>query len=290
MKKTILTLAMMLIVSMAALAASTVAASPASKTHVALKGDSIVINDGTDEVTVSGIPQKVRDKINKALDDTLTSGEGATVTIDGKDVALTPEDMKAMSDRWATVAENIGYASIWGLVALVLIILLFRYLTRRRKYHMVETAIENNYPLNDLALNEFKRSAIYVQQPVMPVAPQGQVPVGTPIAGTTPDNPIVTTTVNWRALMPAVKWLAWGIAIFLFGVLVAGGEDPFTPIGLALMFVGLCKGFILYNEQRSLQQALNRTQQQWPQQEPMREGIPVPPPMNRYNDDVSARD
>ena len=187
-----------------------------------------------------------------------------------------------MAKQWAIS----GSFCLLGLVALVLF---FRFLNRRNKYRVIEKAIENNYPLNELSLNDTKRSAIYVQRPVVTAAPPvqpGQVPVGTPIQGQTPDNPIVMTDmVNWRALMPAIRVLGWGLFIALFGIFVCGGDDPFTFIGLALMFVGLCKGFILYKEQKALQEAWKRSQQMQPR-EPMREGIPVPPPMDEdYKED-----
>ena len=302
MKKTILSLVMMLTMAMAVSAGPVIKATPASKTNVEFKGDSIIVNDGDQSVTVSGLPelQRVRDKINEALDDTLTTGNGAAIGIGDHD--LSPEDIKYMSDHWGEIAKQMCYASIAGLLALVALVLLFRYLNRRNKYRVMEKAIENNYPLNDLSLNDVRRNAIYVQQPVFstPVpptppavsaAPQqpGQVPVGTPIKGQTPDNPIIMTNVmNWRALMPAIRVLGWGLFILLFGLFVAGGNDPFEVIGLALIFVGLCKGFILYKEQKALQEAANRAQQM-PPYGPVREGTPMPPNFDAdYKEDDST--
>ena len=285
MRKTILTIVMMMAMALTVVAAPAAPAQPSSKTHVAFKGDSIVINDGNEEVTVSGIPQRVRDKINDALDDTLTAGSGTAVEIDGHKGELAPEDIKEISAQWGEVTKQVCYASIAGLLALVLLVLFFRFLNRRNKFRVIEKAIENNYPLNDLSLTDVKRSAIYVQQPVVTAAPQaapqpGQVPVGTPLEGMTPQQPIVMTDmVNWRSLRPAVGWLGWG-ALFLFCGLAINGSNPFTPVGLALMFVGLCKGFIIYKEQKALQEAWKRAEQMRSQQETMREGIPVPPPMD----------
>jgi hypothetical protein len=278
----------MLTMALAAVAAPTIQATPATKAHVAMKGDSVVVTDGEKSVTVSGIDlKKVNERISEALDDTLTSG-GTTVEIGNNHGDLSPEDIKYMSDHWGEVAKQICYASIAGLLALVLLVLVFRFLNRRNKYHVIEKAIENNYPLNELSLNDVRRSAIYVQQPVVtgtPVQP-GQVPVGTPISGQTPDNPIVMTDmVNWRALMPAVKWIGWGTLLVLFSVAIGDFENPFWPIGLALIFVGVCKGFILYNEQKALQEAWKRGQQM-PPREPMRQGTPVPPAFDQdYKED-----
>ena len=292
MKKTILTLAMMLMLAITATAVPTVTAQPTSKTHVSFKGDSIVVTDGDEEITVSGIPQKVRDRINEALDDTLTSGSGTTVEFGDQRGELAPEDIKEISNQWASVAKQWAISGSFCLLGLVALVLFFRFLNRRNKYRVIEKAIENNYPLNELSLNDVKRSAIYVQQPVVTAAPPvqpGQVPVGTPISGQTPNDPIVMTDmVNWRALMPAVKWIGWGTLLVLFSVAIGDFENPFWPIGLALIFVGVCKGFILYKEQKALQEAWKRGQQM-PPREPMRQGPPVPPAFDQdYKEDDNS--
>ena len=290
MRKTILTFTMMLMMALSASAGPIVKATPASKTNVELKGDSIVVSDGDESVVVSGLPemQKVRDKINRALDDTLTAG-GTTVEIGDRKGELDPEDIKEISNQWASVAKQWAISGSFCLLGLVALVLFFRFLNRRNKYRVIEKAIENNYPLNELSLNDVKRSAIYVQQPIVTAsAPQqpGQVPVGMPIQGQTPDDPIVmTNVVNWRALMPAIKMVGIGLAFFFFGILVVGGSDPFTAIGLGLMFVGVFKGLILYKEQKALQEATRRAQQA-PRREPMREGIPMPPTFDQdYRED-----
>ena len=295
MKKTIL-IFMMLLSSIAATAGPAVKATPAkNKADIEFKGDTIVVTDGKESVTLSGLPmQKVRDKINAALDDTLTAGS-TTVEIGDQMGELAPEDIKEISNQWASVVKQMAISGTFCLLGLVTLVLLFRFLNRRNKYRVIEKAIENNYPLNELSLNDVKRSAIYVQQPVVaapPVAnaaaPQqpGGVPVGTPIQGTTAANPIaMTDMVNWRALMPAVKWIGWGALLILFSVAIGDFENPFWPIGLALAVVGLCKGFILYKEQKALQEAWKRSQQM-PPREPMREGIPVPPAFDQdYKED-----
>ena len=296
MRKTILTLAMMLIMAFSATAAPTISATPASKTGMELKGDSVTVTSGDKSITIPSVDlQKVNEKINQALDDTLTAG-GTTVEIDGHKGELTSDDIRVISSQWAVTAQAISVASIVGLLALVALVLFFRFLNRRNKYRVIEKAIENNYPLNELSLNDTKHSAIYVQQPVVtstppafngaPAQQPGQVPVGTPLSGQTPNNPVVMTDmVNWRALMPAIKWIGWGTVLILFSVAIGDIENPFWPIGLALVVVGVCKGFILYKEQIALQEAWKRSQQMQPR-EPMREGIPVPPPMDEdYRDD-----
>ena len=298
MRKTILTFLMMLTLTMAATAGPVIKATPAKgKANVEFKGDTLVVTDGDESVTVSGLPmQRVRDKINNALDDTLTGGSGTTVEIGDHHGDLSPEDVKEISNQWASVVKQITINGSICLLGLVALVLLFRFLNRRNKYRVIEKAIENNYPLNELSLNDTRRSAIYVQQPVVTAPPvvngasaqqPGQVPVGTPIQGQTASNPIVMTDmVNWRALMPAVKWVGWGTLLVLFSVAIGDAENPFWPTGLALIVVGVFKGFILYKEQKTLQEAWKRGQQMQASQ-PMREGIPVPPPLDEdyKNDD-----
>ena len=294
MRKTILTFAMMLMMAFIATAGQAVKVAPAAsagKAQVKFKGDTIIVNDGDEQVVVSGLPElkKMRDKINDALDDTLTAGNGTTVQIGSHKGDLSPEDIKEMSDQWASVVKQMFISGSFCLLGLVALVLFFRFLNRRNKYRVMEKAIENNYPLQDLSLTDVRRSAIYVQQPVVTTTPQqpGQVPVGTPIQGQTPQNPVVMTDmVNWRALMPAVKWLGWGALLVLFSIAVSDGDDPFWPVGLALIVVGLCKGFILYKEQQSLQGAMRRAQEQMSSREPMREGIAVPPAFDQdYKED-----
>ena len=292
MKKTILTLAMMLMLAITATAVPTVTAQPTSKTHVSFKGDSIVVTDGDEEITMSGIPQKVRDRINEALDDTLTSGSGTTVEFGDQRGELAPEDIKEISNQWASVAKQWAISGSFCLLGLVALVLFFRFLNRRNRYRVIEKAIENNYPLNELSLNDVKRSAIYVQQPVVTAAPPvqpGQMPIGTPLEGATPQQPVIMTDmVNWRALMPAVKWIGWGTLLVLFSVAIGDFENPFWPSGLALIFVGVCKGFILYKEQKALQEAWKRGQQM-PPREPMRQGTPVPPAFDQdYKEDDNS--
>ena len=152
MRKTILTLAMTLMVALATVAAPTAPARTGSKPAAALTADSLQ-KASTIEM------QQVRDKIDHALDDTLT-GPGGAVARMGGDADLTPDDVRALSDQWAGVVENIAYGSMIAFLALIFIILLFRYLTRRRRYRVIERAIENNYPLDELSLGDVKRSAI----------------------------------------------------------------------------------------------------------------------------------
>lgn len=278
MRKTIMTFVMLLMI---AFAAPMAAGAPITKT------DSVI------DASKKGV-ERVREKIDQTLNDTIASTSGGVISI-GNESEMTPEDIKEISNQWASVVKQMFISGSFCLLGLVALVLLFRFLNRRNKYRVIEKAIENNYPLNELSLTDVKHSAIYVPQPVVHSAPvstsapqQGGVPVGTPIQGQTADNPVVMANmVNWRALTPAVKWIGWGTMLILFSIAIGDAENPFWPIGLALVIVGVCKGFILYKEQKALQEAWKRAQQRQ-SNEPMREGIPVPPAFGNdpvYNND-----
>ena len=152
MKKTILSLAMMLMMTLGAAAAPVIKATPDSKEQVEFKGDTMVVSDGDNQVTVTGLPglQKVRDKINKTLDDTLTASNGESVDLGFGESDLTAEDMKYMSDHWGEVLKQICYASIAGVLGLVFLVLLFRFMNRRVTPEMLpEQAAEESDPRDD---------------------------------------------------------------------------------------------------------------------------------------------
>ena len=131
MKKTILSLVMILTVVFAASARPVIKATPAkSKANVEFKGDSIVVSDGEESVTVSGLPeiQKVRDKINQALDDTLTGGSGTRIEIGDQKGELSPDDIKEISNQWASVVKQMVISGSFCLLGLVALVLFFRFL------------------------------------------------------------------------------------------------------------------------------------------------------------------
>ena len=108
MKKTILTLVMVLTMALNITAGPVAKATPASKPSVEFKGDTITVTDGDKSVTLSGLPEmkKVRDKVNRALDDTLNAGSGTTVEIGDHRGDLSPDDVKEISNQWASVVKQ----------------------------------------------------------------------------------------------------------------------------------------------------------------------------------------
>jgi hypothetical protein len=204
MRKTILTLALMLTMAIAVIAGPAVKATPvSSKTNVEFKGDTLVVTDGDESVKVSGIDlQKVNEKINEALDDTLTAG-GTTVEIGDHKGELAPEDIKEISNQWASVVKQMVISGSFCLLGLVALVLFFRYMMRRRKYDVMEKAIMNNYPLNDVMIDDFGNK--HMEQPPV-FMPHQQASVQPPMPSQAPMNQMnqppvqpVAGQVNWNA-------------------------------------------------------------------------------------------
>lgn len=240
-------------------------------------GDTVRIKGGSGMARLNDI---IEHAVDGALDDTLYNGHDAVAAADNGE----PIDFNAVNEYWSKSVSKIVIVACFCLVFIVLLVVWFRYLTRRRKYHMIEKAIENNYPLTDAMLGDGKRSTVYVQQPM--AAQQAQNPAGEPVAPAAPGNPAprVTAMTDWSAFNPAIKWLGIGFGLLLFGIFC--DASPFTAVGLALMGVGVAKGFIAYRQQQEMQQ-WRAQQPQQPQGEPMREGIPVPPPFDNNNEPSS---
>lgn len=89
-------------------------------------------------------------EIDKILDDTIY--KSGAVTVENYDDVEVLDD-ETENKRLEAITESVQNAHsmfsefLFTLVVIILLSLLFYYLHRRRKYKMVETAIQNNYPL-----------------------------------------------------------------------------------------------------------------------------------------------
>ncbi len=241
---------------------------------VETRGDTLVVADGGDTVRLVG--SQITDKLSAILDDTLVNmNKEVDQAGTDYDPLKQPErdDWRVkMQEVWSSTAEVIGLAFIWGMVCLIALIMLFNYLKRRRKYKMVEKAIENNYPLPPYIFDG--------HAPVQPVwnTPAPHQPVqGTPLEDGTPVEPVQdengnpthpplnvqndpwngqatqatqqpamgTPRINWRAFQNSFILVAVGL-----GLMIMFHETMLVGVFSILVLIGLGKGFIEYQEQR----------------------------------------
>ena len=237
---------------------------------VEIIGDTLVAVSGSDTVRLSGAAE-IQKYIARMLDDTV-----ATLGQPGDSLYNAEEQLNARLDkeleaeaefheRWAVTAEEITMATLFTIAAIVFITLMFRYLHRRRKYKMVEKAIENNYTLPDGVFGTTSRTT---QTIIMPPVPDGPQPVvGTPINGA-PGNAAraqatgqkmpMSRSINWMALKGGFIWAAIGVALMLA---FATANAPFMVALCAIpTLIGAGKMFVAYQEQRDAVDAWNQRQ------------------------------
>lgn len=260
MKKMIFTLVALLLASM------TMNSSPV----IEKRGDTLMIAHGGDTLRLTGT-QTIKE-LTGILDDTIVSineeadqainDEGEIIDAGTRQFAIDSQEI------WARVATEAIICCTWGLVFLIIFILLFNYLKRRRKYKMVEKAIENNYPLPPYVFEGRTSAPSNYYAPVPPV--QGSpVLEGTPVNNTEPmvdengevvppplgvqndpwngaQQPVVgTPRMNWRAFQSSFVLVAVGL-----GLMLMFHETALMGIFAILVLIGLGKGFIEYQDQR----------------------------------------
>lgn len=261
MKKYILLIAAVLIASMPMTAGRI----------VETRGDTLMIARDGDTVRLSGT-QTIKELVGM-LDDTLINiNKEVDQDIDDGEVITPGTHQLAIESQeiWASVAKEGIICCTWALVCLILVILLFNYLKRRRKYKMVEKAIENNYPLPPYVFEGHTSAPSNYYAPVPPV--QGSpVLEGTPVnegepvvdengevvppplgvqndpwRNTAQPQPVMgEPRMNWRAFQSSFVLVAVGLG--LMGVF---HETALMGIFAILVLIGLGKGFIEYQDQR----------------------------------------
>ncbi len=236
--------------------------------------DGVFIKDkdgNTVKVKFGDLSRIVRDH----LDDTLLSEEILSADVNGEDF----NNMEVGSATYniaqdgMDLARDISTGFFISIVWIVALSLLFYYLHRRRKYKTVDRAIQAGYPLPD----EFfgKRSQPMPQQPtnvyVTQVPPMQQPTNGTqPADGPQPaampnygqsNNPLNNIT-DWTPFKSGLRTTAVGLGLlFFFWIL---GVTPLAALMVIVIFIGLGKLFIAYQEQQSAKNYWQ--QQQWTQQ------------------------
>ena len=211
------------------------------------------------------------------LDDTLLSEEVLSADVNGEDITYPEVDRGTynLAQDGMDLARDISTGFFISIVWIVALSLLFYYLHRRRKYKTVDRAIQAGYPLPD----EFfgKRSQPMPQQPttvyVTQVPPMqqhanGAQPADGPQPAAMPNynqssNPLNNIT-DWTPFKSGLRTTAIGLGLlFFFWIL---GVTPLAALMVIVIFIGLGKLFIAYQEQQNMKNYWQ--QQQWTQQGP----------------------
>ena len=243
--------------------------------NVVTHGDTIEVVEGTDTVRILGV-NALSKSITNMLNDTVVDVEDYAT---GEQSEL--DTAKEISNQWSKAVAFITMHVMIGIVFIVLLSLLFRYLNRRRKYMMVEKAIENNYPLPEYIFGGVRETVrtVYVGTPLVAQPPAPQQPTPPPFPGdaagiaanpqpadagmeqpAAPGQPAAVPPavgrINWMALKGGFTLTAVGIGACLF-FLILGAEAPAGACSI-LILLGLGKMWIAYQDQKSIVESINQ--------------------------------
>ena len=266
----------------------------AENASVQMRGDSIVVMDGGDTVTVamSGLKQLVG-KISNKMGDTLVDKSGEAIAVDMIDENYTPSESDLAVEQIFSERQNgeqkfiaIVTGIVFGSILLIVLFSLIAYYMRRRaKYRIIEKAIENGYELPESFYGNSRN-----QRPVMPVPPVTlQQPVQ-PAQPNAPQQPVMPASGNgdllfrlrWhRGARSGMTLSVVGLCFVVFGLAI--GEEFFAAIGLAIILIGAAKIALGYFDVRVPMYPQQPIHPNVPQQ-PVHPNVPqqpvTPPPFN----------
>ena len=206
-------------------------------------GDTTTIIQGSDTTRLIGIAP-IGKLMERVLNDTMIDMNRSTPAVNNEE--STPVKQARIIH---SAVEDVTQITFTAIVLIVLIALLFNYLHRRRKYRMIERAIEKNYPLPPYM---FGNNTSYTSAGAYPTPPPVETATGTPLETPAEGQPIpppfrpeTQQRVNWRAFTHAFTLVAVGI-----GLMIMFHNSALSGLCSIIVLLGLGKGFIEYQDQR----------------------------------------
>lgn len=252
------------------------AAAPSNQATGNVVVDSTEVKQSGDTTTAAGAAAAVGEAVNEVLDDTVYVDERGRESHNDPEVDVMFEGMQ--------LARFITLFTIAGVVFITFVSLLFYYLNRRRRYKMIEKAIENGYPLPPELMggHAVQQHNIYVTPPAqhaaqpMPRQPQagGTIPAPVPQG-----IPVGQPLTQWQTYRGGIITSIVGFSLMLF--FLAADATPMVALMSIILFIGLAKLFFTYQEQRNISNIYtNVTQPQAPTR-PQAPAQPTPPPFRQ---------
>ena len=254
MKKVILSIVIAVVSLLSSFSAN------ADNASLQMMGDSMVVVNGKDTVTITmGKLKEFAAKINNRLDDTIVDNAIAVTDAALDDSTDKNEIALAQIHKQNADHEKIFIATVTAIVfgtifLIVLISLIVYYMRRRAKYRIVEKAIENGYPLPD----SFYGNRPVVPQPIMmpqqPFAPQQPVTPQQPNAPQQSNFDLsscaaIYSRLRWhRGARSGFKLGIIGLAFLIFAVMIK--EEFFAAVGFIFLLIGAAKLAIAYFDTR----------------------------------------
>lgn len=239
---------------LALVAAAILATGAAHAGRVQFKGDTMIVVEGGDTTSITGAQAKQR--LAKILDDTVVGKVGDTGMVPDSDdpddvVKLDRADYNSLrwrADQYDNLRDRqdlvavISVVSILSLLTLIIAVTWFVviYKNRRNRYKMIEKAIENNYKLPDSEV-DYVMAPQNFAVPAQPVAPHGR---GSSFAAN-----FAPGALNWNLFYRSFLMIIVGFALVMFFALA--DAEQMAALSSIVMFAGLGKAFIIYQNQRN---------------------------------------
>lgn len=257
----------------------------AEKSTVLHRGDTLAVVQGEDTVYLVGSEESLVKQVVNILDDTLTQGladgshEAVNVKVDPATAKQREKLVEEMQRSLQAMVVVIVITLVVGVILIILIVEWFKHRRRKEKYEIISKAIDNNYPLNDLMIDDFGNK--HMEQPPV-FMPHQQASVQPPMPGHAPMNQInqppvqpVAGQVNWNAYNSAFTMMAVGIGFMVFFAFAGGW--PLIGVFLMVFLIGAFKAFMVWQQQKQSMEMM-RQQAQMQQQAQMRQQTPMQQP------------
>ena len=262
----------------------------AEKSTVLHRGDTLAVVKGEDTVFIMGGEASLAEQVVSLLDDTLAGahlerGHGNPhVQVDPVTAKQREKLVEEMQRSVQTMVIVIVGTLVVGVILIILIVEWFKHKRRKEKYEIISKAIENNYPLNDVMIDDFGNKAME-QPPVF--MPHQQASVQPPMPSQAPMNQMnqppvqpVAGQVNWNAYNSAFTMMAVGIGFMVFFTFAGGW--PLIGVFLMVFLIGAFKAFMVWQQQKQAMRMFQQPQQQMPAAPTMPQSpMPEPPVNNR---------
>ena len=241
--------------------------SHAANTSISMKGDSVVITDGTDTV-IAPNPKAIVEAIKSSLNDTVISNVAAVADDGENDNAGNADNyerqryydyrQRVNTQQTELVITCVVFGSI---IFIVFLCLVFFYMHRRAKYRMIEKAIENDYELPTSVAGMYPRN---MQQPAAPQPiivnqPQpgaNQMPPFRRMEasqaysyGRMGGTPTLPGQYNVQGFKNGAIWAGIGLCLMLFWATV--GAEPMVALSAIPVIIGAIKLLGEFFKQRS---------------------------------------
>ncbi len=244
--------------------------SHAANTSISMKGDSVVIIDGTDTV-IAPNPKAIVEAIKSSLNDTVISNVAAVADDGENDNANNADNyerqryydyrQRVNTQQTELVITCVVFGSI---IFIVFLCLVFFYMHRRARYRMIEKAIENDYELPTSVAGMYPRN---MQQPAAPQPiivnqPQPQQPGTNQMPpfrrmeasqaysyGRMGGTPTLPGQYNVQGFKNGAIWAAVGLCLMLFWATV--DAEPMVALSAIPVIIGAIKLLGEFFKQRS---------------------------------------